>query len=462
VFWLMLAGWHVLGVSEIWARLIAAIAGAGCFAATAALAHQLWPDRVEIARRAPLVLVGLPLFAVFGGLAMFDVPLAAAVAMGHLGVALAWRGGRLTGWLLLGLALGAGALTKGPVILLHLMPVPLLAPLWTGDALRGGWTRWYLGLAGAIGLGSSVAFAWAIPAADNGGTGYAAAILWGQTMGRIGRSFAHAQPFWWYLPLVPLVLYPWAWLPTAWRGAPRLAWDPGSRFVAVWLLVPFAGFCLISGKQPNYLIPLLPAYALLVGRWLEESRTRAWDVAVPLAPLALLAVVALAAPFLSPSAAAGMEGVPHAIPLAFVAVVLASATLPRVGAIHRILLATVSAFAIVHIGFALGPSERYDVAPLARLIAEAQRSGLATAHVAGYEGHLGFVGRLQAPVEEVRERDLQRWAAEHPGGFVIATIRDIARLPEAPMFKHPYRGRWSVVWRSEAILRLGRARVVGY
>ena len=53
----------------------------------------------------------------------------------------------------------------------------------------------------AIGLG------WALPAAAAGGEDYANHILWGQTAGRVVESFAHRRPFWWYLPLLPLLSY---------------------------------------------------------------------------------------------------------------------------------------------------------------------------------------------------------------------------------------------------------------
>jgi len=45
--------------------------------------------------------------------------------------------GRMRGWLLLGIGIGLGVLSKGPVILLHTLPVALLAPLWLNRVSMG-------------------------------------------------------------------------------------------------------------------------------------------------------------------------------------------------------------------------------------------------------------------------------------------------------------------------------------
>ena len=72
----------------------------------------------------------------------------------------------------------------------------LVSPAETG--LRGqtaGWLIYFTVVWFAL-----IALAWALPAAGAGGEMYAQAILWGQTADRVVNSFAHAQPWWWYLP----------------------------------------------------------------------------------------------------------------------------------------------------------------------------------------------------------------------------------------------------------------------
>ena len=102
-------------------------------------------------------------------------------------------------WLLLGVAMGGGVLTKGPVILLHVLPVALLTP-WCmkPEWLQIRWKQWYQSIGMAVVMGAGIALSWAIPAANAGGDAYRDAIFLGQTSGRIVDSFAHKLPWWWY------------------------------------------------------------------------------------------------------------------------------------------------------------------------------------------------------------------------------------------------------------------------
>jgi hypothetical protein len=86
-------------------------------------------------------------------------------------------------------------------------------------------------------------------------------IFWGQTAGRVADSFAHKRPFWWYLPLLPLLFFPWLLWPGLWRrllALKRESLDGGLRFCLAWLRRCSLFFSLISGKQIHYLVPLFP------------------------------------------------------------------------------------------------------------------------------------------------------------------------------------------------------------
>ena len=128
------------------------------------------------------------------------------------------------------LAVGFGILTKGPVTLLFLLPPVLAAAHWSGRAANSAAAAANasaetsasapprtkaIALTGGLGilLGAVLALAWAIPAGISGGEEYRNAIFWGQTAGRIKDSFAHSRPIWWFLPLLPGMLFPWLWWP---------------------------------------------------------------------------------------------------------------------------------------------------------------------------------------------------------------------------------------------------------
>lgn len=462
LFWLINLGWAVFGVNEWWPRLVAPLFGLANLFLTAGLARRLWPEGTGYARAAPLVLVGGLFWALFTTLTMFDMIVAFCTLLGLGGVLRAWRTGAWTGFAVLGVAIGLGVLAKGPAVLVHLLPVALLAPLW-GRRLSPGpwpdaWRRWYGGVLAALAGGGAMGLAWAFPAAQAGGEAYADAILWGQTAGRMVASFAHGQAWWWYLPWLPLMVLPWAAWPALWRGLrePRLALgDGGVRFCLCWLLPAIAGFSLISGKQLHYLLPELPALALLIafvtGQPRQGPQAPRRDQAVPGLLFAALGLGALAVPMVAPSdrlAALGYEaawGWGALLAAAGLAVAWARpAAIPRLAA-----LAGLGAVAVVAFHLMARPalSGAFDLTPTAARLAEWERQGVPLAHFGKYHGQFQFLGRLEKPLAVIGllHPDVETWLANNPKGKVVSYHRV---LPEAarPLFKQPFRRGLVVIW----------------
>mgnify|MGYP001022750463 FL=1 len=105
LFWLMNLGWRVTGVSEIWARLVSPLLGLAAVGLTYRMARVLWPDRLQVAVLAPVILIGCVLFALFSSLVFFDLPLTASVLLAWLGVLRAAGGKGSSGWGLMGVAI---------------------------------------------------------------------------------------------------------------------------------------------------------------------------------------------------------------------------------------------------------------------------------------------------------------------------------------------------------------------
>ncbi|MDP3123130.1 MAG: glycosyltransferase family 39 protein, partial [Thiobacillus sp.] len=287
LFWMIHAGWALFGVNDTWPRLVLPLFSAGALGLTFLLARRLWPQHNALGGQAALILASTLLWMVFSTALMFDVMLAFWVLVGMHGILSAAEGKR-RGFVLLGIAIGLGVLTKGPVILLNLLPITVLAPWWN-PGLK--WPRWFAGVVLAVLLGAAIALAWAIPAGYAGGEAYRNAIFWGQTADRMVESFAHARPFWWYLPLLPLLLFPWCVWPGLWQALAHhraRGLDRGTRFCLAWMLPVFIALMFISGKQPHYLLPLFPAFALLAARVLADRP--AHRVGVPAALVAALGV----------------------------------------------------------------------------------------------------------------------------------------------------------------------------
>src|SRR5262249_34859757 len=80
--------------------------------------------------------------------------------------------------------------------------------------------------------------------------------------------------FWFFLPCLLLGALPWSFVAC---GARRRRRDPGGRldprlvFLLLWLALPFLLFSLSHSKRPQYVLPLLPALALLVAAAWQEG-----------------------------------------------------------------------------------------------------------------------------------------------------------------------------------------------
>ncbi|HEX5012021.1 MAG TPA: glycosyltransferase family 39 protein [Planctomycetota bacterium] len=458
LFWLMHAGWAVVGVSEAWARLVPALGALLSLLLTARLARRLWPDRPDVARRAPLLLQACVLFTAWSTFLMFDTlmtacvlaVLLAALTLARRTVGAAAPGpGVLPALLLCGLCLGAAFLAKGPVVLLYVLPALLLVPLWWPRPQGAHpWRRFRLGLLAAVVIGAAVALAWVLPAATRGGPDYGAAILWGQISRRVAGEVEHlhAQPPWFYVAVLPLCVLPLLGWPRLWhalraqRAAPR---DDGVRLCVLWLLLPVLTLSLAASKQEHYLLPVLPALALLGARALsgrEEPGARGEALAAGLllmlpgaAALALRAgwvtaeVVDARALSLAPAVAALLLG-------AWIA-------LSRPGTPDAALLRFAAAPALLVLCallvFMPGILPRYDVRPVARALADVQASGRPVAFLGRYRGQFDFAGRLAAPIAQMPAGELRAWEAAHPDGVVVMEPADHGPPDGQPLASFP-------------------------
>lgn len=450
MFWMFQAGWALSGVNDVWPRLVSPLFSALSLGLTFILARRLWPQQPASAGVAVLVLCSLLWWIVFSTTAMFDVVLAFWVLVGMHGVLSAVQGQR-RGVALLGAAIGMGVLTKGPVILLNLLPVTVLA-LWWQPALRTHWGRWLGRVLLAIILGAAIALLWAIPAGLSGGEAYRNAIFWGQTADRMVDSFAHRRPLWWYLPLLPVMLFPWLVWPGFWRALRQhvgVGLDTGSRFCLAWALPVLVAFSFVSGKQPHYLLPLFPAFALLTARMVTAH---------PQTGITLPAVLAAALGGLLVAAAGGLIArlnddlvtLPAMWPglLLMVLSLLAWGAARRFGAVAALTLLGTTTLALFQIALQPAIAPAYDVKPMALAIRQVQQAGHPVANLAKYHAQYQFAGRLQTPLVELRDSPAQQraWLVAHPQAYAVMYL-DERRQADTIVARHrqPYRGGAAVL-----------------
>jgi 4-amino-4-deoxy-L-arabinose transferase-like glycosyltransferase len=471
LFWLINLGWFVLGMHAWAVRLGVLAASFTTLYLFERLVHRLDRD-TALASRAAMILAGIVYFALFSSAIMFDVVLTTCVLVALHGVldldAQRWR----RGVAVLALGIGFGVLAKGPVVLLDAGLVAAFGPWWSGTA-REHKGRWYacLGL-GVVG-GAAIALAWAIPAAISGGPDYANAIFLHQTVDRMTKSFAHQRPLWWYFMIVPAMVLPW----TLSLRAPWRAWrdsfhiSKSVRFAVAWFAPAFVAFCFVSGKQPHYLLPLLPALALFLahvsGRDGARLRGRAFGALLLIAGLALAAVPYLAAHahdiaaldrlHLTDSFLRVISGLWPLWGVAVAAIGLCLLVARGAHASMRALaLASVATASIGMLALAQDIGPYVDVSAAAARIKQAQDAGKPIAHLAWHHGLFEFAGRFTQPLEKVNFADLRAWCAAHSDGEIVTfyTKYPITAKPELEL---PYRFGRIIFWRAADILTMPAA-----
>jgi 4-amino-4-deoxy-L-arabinose transferase-like glycosyltransferase len=463
LFWMIIIGWRAVGENDWWPRLLSALFVAGSLPLTAWLARRLWPSDKRICALAPWILFGSLLAAYCSSTLMFDSLVLFFTLLAMTGTLLAASGRSIAGWALFALAVGLGMLSKGPVLLIHAVPVALLAPIWIGNVSRPSRMVWYAALGAALIVGSAITLAWALPAAAGGGEAYGRAIIWSQTAHRVVDSFAHAHPFWWYIPWLFAVLFPWAVWPALWRalsGLFRSRLDRGTRFCLCWLLPTFTLLSSISGKQPQYLLSLLPGAALIAARALSADP----PPARPLHRLpALVSYLGLSLFFLFVAFSkplswlpAWTAGMPAWVGCSLVLLALALLLVPP-GSSSREVRLQACTTVLMLVALNLGPVRlampAHDVRPVSAHIRAAQEQGRPVAHVGNYEGQFHFQGRLSLPFEVIGPDEVESWAGSHPDGLLISYSREwMAPREGTPEMSRPYRGRIVSLWASPSIL----------
>ena len=103
-----------------------------------------------------------------------------------------------------------------------------------------------------------------------GGEGYTKRILVEQIFGRFAEGGKHFHPesFFFYFVRFPLEFLPWiVFLPTAIIFGFRKGKDKRKEFlfILIWFIFIFLFFSFSKGKKDNYLLPLYPAAAMMVG-----------------------------------------------------------------------------------------------------------------------------------------------------------------------------------------------------
>jgi 4-amino-4-deoxy-L-arabinose transferase-like glycosyltransferase len=277
-YWQAMLAFRVVGVTDQAARVPAAFDAAMLIAAIYFFLRRFRPGS-EL--DGALITASCAAFVGFARAAATDMPLAATFAIALLGW-YAWYESRTRIYLAaFYIFLALGTLAKGPVA-----PGLAAAIIFLFVAVKRDWraiprTLWIPGIA----LYLAVMLPWYIAVQLHNPEFFRVFIL-EHNLARFSQDlYHHRQPFWFYLPVFLLAMMPWTMvLILAIAERARLIWSEGKQafsspedswqlFLLIWMLVPILFFSGSQSKLPGYILPAVPAGALVVAEYLAGRRS---------------------------------------------------------------------------------------------------------------------------------------------------------------------------------------------
>lgn len=295
-YWATAVAFRLFGQHAWSARLWPALCGFLGLLLSWALARELYDERSALL--AVIVQASALLYFALARIATLDMSLSFGLQIAMCALVLLARP-RAVGWRLpamLGLGVAVAVLSKGLVGILIPGAVAGVYLLWWRDwSLPWRAQPWWTVIALTV-----LAAPWFVAVSvRNPEFGHFFFIVqhFQRYLNRAG--FDRYQPVWFFLWVLALGFLPWTTLlpgalRQAWRGA--RAGEPGTAMLLVWAIFVFAFFSFSQSKLMPYIVPMLPALAILTGRSLaamDAPRFARHLCAVAIAALAVGLLIVL-------------------------------------------------------------------------------------------------------------------------------------------------------------------------
>jgi len=277
--WLIAVFYALIGNMKLAFLLPSTLAAIGVIFLVYDLGSRLWSRKEGLAAATSLLV--LVQFVVQAKSAQIDMVLTFWTTLALYGMVRHLIISSAPIWFLTGcFSMGLGIITKGVGFLPLLLIIPFFLAKLKGWLPLNQKVRWWWPLLSLVFLLIGIAV-WLGPmlflvesSGDPALLAYKNDILYKQTADRYLRSWHHIKPFWYFV----LGVMPWAWLPfsllivnylKSWWKKIKVG---DNRFLTLilWGLSALLFFSLTKGKRGVYILPLLPAFALLVGAVQEE------------------------------------------------------------------------------------------------------------------------------------------------------------------------------------------------
>jgi 4-amino-4-deoxy-L-arabinose transferase-like glycosyltransferase len=283
-YWLVALTYLIAGIGEGAARFPSALAGLGLTLLVFAIARRLFDTPTG-------TLAGVITATSFGYVMMAhqalpDLVLALFITLTIWSAMLAclndlenldhqkMSSSERRSWLFVAAAGGAGAvLVKGPIGIA--LPILTIGPLmgWEFYSNRATLKINFWNIVMALMLLLALITPWFLGMTLTHGVEYLERFFVGENLERFTTArYNDPRPIWYYIPIVVGGMLPWSpfmllWLPTLWLAARRRLTISNTDLRLIWwALIPLIFFTLSIGKQPRYVLSILPPLAILLAR----------------------------------------------------------------------------------------------------------------------------------------------------------------------------------------------------
>ena len=453
-YWVTATLFAVVGPDEFAARFFAALSGVGLVLVTTACARRWYDESVGLLAGA-ITATSFGYFAL-ARMSLPDLPLAFCITLAIWAafVATLERERNPRKWLLFAASAAAlGFLVKGPLAIL--LPLLVVVPILLME--RRSYNVQLSDVVLAAMLFLAIALPWYVVMWVQHGTEYLVGFFVGDNFERFATDrFNDPRPWWFYLPVMAGGLLPWTPLMLTWVS-PCVQFLARRRDIGtldlrllLWALLPLAFFTASVGKQPRYILPILPPVAILLASSIME-RTSEWrsidgarrrprpNGAVVAGCLTggvflvmLGALVYRARPLFLNVADATTMIVAAVIAVCGTAVVAISLTGAWRSAPGLLAFATAVSFAVLPYGV-VASAQHSTVVQMAEIVKQARTSSdMAIGTYKVFVRNLVFYSGLKH-TDIIHDEHLRDWIARHPHALVVMSKADAVRLSAAGM-----------------------------
>lgn len=276
-YWITSPFYSLFGNPETAARIGPAICALITALAIFWLGSVLWSSQAGLL--GSLILITSLGFVGFARSASTDMPFTCVLTLALAMLVAAAE--KNMGWKVLGAygLVGLAVLGKGPVAIILAAGIGIFS--WLLVEREGLLRRWHI-LPGIF-IAAAVSIPWFWLVFRENGYGFISTFFINHNLARyITDIHHHSQPFYYFLPALLALLFPWTgWLWMLISKSPLEGfrrwrqWQPGMVFLTCWVLFPLFFFSLSESKLVGYILPSLPPLALILGvclsRWIENA-----------------------------------------------------------------------------------------------------------------------------------------------------------------------------------------------